>query len=532
MEEQVKTIEDIQALFTKANQIYKITKDIDLGGGTLTIPEGCTLDFQGGSIREGTIYFSNTLLNNEISIQADITGSILNDTLYLSWFCDSGSNHSDVINSLCGLYHKSIVVDIPIKLDKPIYLTTGTHLIGNQDAEHPTIIDDTFNGESLFCCFFPNNIPINNVSIEGFFLKYTGVVGSSKCPIGIDLDYVLRGSYFKRIEFIYWDNTVIRGGYHGGKDVSEGIIFEQLTINTSNTGDKNFPLMLLKRVHESYFNTCRLFNSSSFGESTTFGDSGKGSPLISAINCNNLIFQNCFFGAQKGKLFDIKTTENLLSGTINIEGNTFEQCLASDIETEKYMLSFVANNTSNAPISRISIINNRFNLPFYHGNALFDGVLMSTIHGVPLNLEFTYSSEGNDITIFELDNVKATTDNANNIIKVITRTGSLKLAKSSTDNYLSVKPTINYSQLSHLLQGMENGIRLGSVEGANSVGIIVNGKVVSSFSSVGLTPLSGSTENRPNPSSVIGVMYFDTTLGKYTTWNGTDWVNVDGTALE
>ena len=79
---------------------------------------------------------------------------------------------------------------------------------------------------------------------------------------------------------------------------------------------------------------------------------------------------------------------------------------------------------------------------------------------------------------------------------------------------------------------MENGIRLGSVEGANSVGIIVNGKVVSSFSSVGLTPLSGSTENRPNPSSVIGVMYFDTTLGKYITWNGTDWVNVDGTALE
>lgn len=50
----------IQDKFNKPNVIYKITKDIDLEGGTLTIPEGCTLDFQGGSFRNGTITGSNT----------------------------------------------------------------------------------------------------------------------------------------------------------------------------------------------------------------------------------------------------------------------------------------------------------------------------------------------------------------------------------------------------------------------------------------------------------------------------------------
>lgn len=35
----------VQNKFNKANTIYKITKDIDLQGETLTIPEGCTLDF-------------------------------------------------------------------------------------------------------------------------------------------------------------------------------------------------------------------------------------------------------------------------------------------------------------------------------------------------------------------------------------------------------------------------------------------------------------------------------------------------------
>ena len=45
----------IQDKFNRTNTIYKITKDIDLGGETLTIPEGCTLDFQGGKITNGTL---------------------------------------------------------------------------------------------------------------------------------------------------------------------------------------------------------------------------------------------------------------------------------------------------------------------------------------------------------------------------------------------------------------------------------------------------------------------------------------------
>ena len=50
----------IQNKFNKPNVIYKITKDIDLEGGTLTIPAGCTLDFQGGSFTNGTIVGTNS----------------------------------------------------------------------------------------------------------------------------------------------------------------------------------------------------------------------------------------------------------------------------------------------------------------------------------------------------------------------------------------------------------------------------------------------------------------------------------------
>lgn len=60
-----------QSKFSKPNMIYKITKDIDLNNCILTIPAGCTLDFHGGSIINGTLILNNTLI-----IQQDIENHI------------------------------------------------------------------------------------------------------------------------------------------------------------------------------------------------------------------------------------------------------------------------------------------------------------------------------------------------------------------------------------------------------------------------------------------------------------------------
>ena len=67
----------IQDKFNKANTIYKITKDIDLGGSTLTIPSGCTLDFQGDTIKNGTITLNKTkILPQGCNITDYITATI------------------------------------------------------------------------------------------------------------------------------------------------------------------------------------------------------------------------------------------------------------------------------------------------------------------------------------------------------------------------------------------------------------------------------------------------------------------------
>lgn len=89
----------IQDKFNRANVIYKITKDIDLGGETLTIPEGCTLDFQGGSFSNGTIVGNNTSINAPLvklfNLDVELNGEFNLVQFYPEWFGAKGDGETD-----------------------------------------------------------------------------------------------------------------------------------------------------------------------------------------------------------------------------------------------------------------------------------------------------------------------------------------------------------------------------------------------------------------------------------------------------
>lgn len=86
---------NIQNKFKKTNTIYKITKDMDLEGSTLIIPVGCTLDFQGGSFKNGTINFNDTILSGDIKIKTRLTGSVKNNEISVLWFNVVGDGITD-----------------------------------------------------------------------------------------------------------------------------------------------------------------------------------------------------------------------------------------------------------------------------------------------------------------------------------------------------------------------------------------------------------------------------------------------------
>lgn len=108
-----------QNKFNKANVIYKITRDIDLGHGILTIPARCTLDFQGGSFINGVVRCNNTSIkaNGNVRMLSNITleGSITNDKIYMTWF-NTGLGSDDTFEFRrafrTALYNKGITITI------------------------------------------------------------------------------------------------------------------------------------------------------------------------------------------------------------------------------------------------------------------------------------------------------------------------------------------------------------------------------------------------------------------------------------
>lgn len=103
----------IQNRFNKPNVIYKITKDIDLEGGTLTIPAGCTLDFQGGSFTNGNMVFDNTIISGNSSsiFNVNITGTI-KTSINPDWFNNNDYNKvQSALNLLVNRVSGSITLE-------------------------------------------------------------------------------------------------------------------------------------------------------------------------------------------------------------------------------------------------------------------------------------------------------------------------------------------------------------------------------------------------------------------------------------
>ncbi len=90
-----------QTMINKANTRYIIQYDYDLDGATITIPEGCTLDFQGGSFSNGTLSGNHTYIQGGNSgifkSNLSISGTFDNAEIDLSYFQAIGV---DIVSNL------------------------------------------------------------------------------------------------------------------------------------------------------------------------------------------------------------------------------------------------------------------------------------------------------------------------------------------------------------------------------------------------------------------------------------------------
>lgn len=80
--------------FSKKKTVYDINSDYDLAGKNVTIPEGCTLRFNGGIIRNGSLIGCGTSIeakNQQIfDTNISFAGTWLVDSWIPEWFGAKG----------------------------------------------------------------------------------------------------------------------------------------------------------------------------------------------------------------------------------------------------------------------------------------------------------------------------------------------------------------------------------------------------------------------------------------------------------
>lgn len=166
-----------QEVFTgKTNVRFVIQYDYDLNGGIITLPENCVLDFQGGSIKNGTVIGNNTLLiangSRYLFNTVAIDGSFKNSDVYYSWFKESENATNNLINlinlSKSGNCVVHIDANISVSLSNVlphISVFSNTKIVGGIITQITSNQDNTY---AIFETSKDNeNITFENITIYG-----------------------------------------------------------------------------------------------------------------------------------------------------------------------------------------------------------------------------------------------------------------------------------------------------------------------------------------------------------------------------
>lgn len=129
-----------QAMLSKENTIYIIQYDYNLNGQTITIPSGCVLLFEGGSISNGTIVGNSTKIEaSSISIFDEtmvLSGSWKVQEVYPEWFGAKGDNSTDSTTAIQKAIDFAELISSNVKISSGEYIIKNTLFIKKQSRIH------------------------------------------------------------------------------------------------------------------------------------------------------------------------------------------------------------------------------------------------------------------------------------------------------------------------------------------------------------------------------------------------------------
>lgn len=194
-----------QAMINKANTIYVIQYDYDLKEASINIPENCVLQFDGGSLSNGTIVGNNTKIKTELE-------KIFNNiTIDGNW--NVVEAHPEWFGALPdGIYDCTDAIQKTINSFDVTKLNNGVYFINSTIYNIVRYID--LKGETL-------TIPENSVlNFIGGAIGNGTIIGNKTKVINLNVDrIVLSGTWFDSgttsnrptnvlVGFQYFDTTI------------------------------------------------------------------------------------------------------------------------------------------------------------------------------------------------------------------------------------------------------------------------------------------------------------------------------------
>ena len=147
-----------QSMLSKENTIYIIQYDYDLNGKEITVPENCVLKFEGGSLNNGTLIGTNTLINSSpyfILNNIILSGQFYSENWFLEWVSKNNLDFSEAFNILYSY-----------KFPKSIKLINSEYVVKSSfNIDSDTILDGNWcTIKSEFEDYYDYIIQISNCS--------------------------------------------------------------------------------------------------------------------------------------------------------------------------------------------------------------------------------------------------------------------------------------------------------------------------------------------------------------------------------
>lgn len=573
----------LQDMINKPNTIYEIRYDFDLNNQEITIPEGCVLDFQGGSFRNGYIVGSESALPILNGYFENISITFKNGSLFIKDTYFEGSNKKQY--AIKGYNTKIITYNVNISNygNKNISNSNGIWLLGNCSE---SIIEKT-NIENIVAITNASGIQFTIKTDNDSISKNFRILNCNIKNInGIEDDgdgiKIINSDIFKY--YSQYSNSIIQNCnfYNCSKRAIKiqgvGIKVRDIYIK----GDCSFAFIDFQRA-EAYAenikcvgNTYRGINSSGVRNNVylnniqfdfTYKEDFLCNPIIigldnsfndeSQIKERNIYINNC----------TIKKYTNRTYSAILIQNSNKEKVTIDNVYVNNIILYQSAQYTPNISIREVNIMNavltnivnkdTDFNVTLELLNTSINSLMSNVFYvrsngfSCQKNIAGLYSTiklsihNINNILVFQGNN-KDTNEiiqspNCYNVVDVndiiIGKNKILICVKKPDD----IDERGLYRQISLSNLGVQNFKYLkesnaGNVifnKKTNSINIYDGEKYINPNGFDANFNNKGYTVNRPviEKGTNLGFQYYDTNLKKYIVWNGTEWTNMDGTSL-